>query len=387
MTLPATGLAALLGDVSFADFTRDIWGAQAQVIDGPADRFAGLIASSDIDRILRFVRPRPPQDMMLVKASRHYDVNWIDPDGSPRSDQVRTAWEQGYSIVLNDVARYWEPVARYCAALRADLHHPVDANLYLTPPATQGFDPHYDIMDVFVLQLEGAKEWHLWGAGADLPLADEHRAIDPATLAPPIWTGMLTPGQALYIPRGHVHAARATEVASLHLTIGVKVVTWLDLAKAALTHARDDRRFREALPPGFFGDQAGLAAGMAERVPALTPFLSAEAGLAGLAKALLDAAPLPRDDLLAAAAPLDLDAPLVRREGMVCTIAGDAAHAVLRYNGGMLAGPAKIGPAIAWIAAREAWRPAELPALADKERLVLANRLLREGVVERVANG
>lgn len=379
-----TGLAALLGGQS-GSFVDEVWGREARLIDGAPDRFAGLVASSDIDRILRFGRPRPPSDMLLVKASRHYDINWINPDGTARSDQVRAAWDKGYSIVLNDVARYWEPVARFCAALQADLHHPVDANLYLTPPGTQGFDPHYDVMDVFVLQLEGAKDWRLWGPGRDLPLADEHTAIDVAAIGDPVWVGTLRPGQALYIPRGHIHAARATDVASLHLTIGVKVVTWLDLIAAAADGARSDRRFREALPPGFLGQAAGLAEGMAARVAALPGFLSAAAGLAGLAGRLFDSAGLPRDDLLAEVAPVDLAQRLTRRAGMVCTIAGDDAHAVLRYNGGTLAGPAKIRAAIALIAAQDSWAPADLPALENRERLVLANRLVREGVVERAA--
>lgn len=383
-----TGLAALL-DGQSASLIDDIWGRETRLIDGAPDRFAGLIASSDIDRILRFGRLRLPADMLLVKASRHYDVNWINPDGTARSEQVRAAWDKGYSIVLNDVARYWEPVARFCAALQADLHHPVDANLYFTPPGTQGFDPHYDVMDVFVLQLEGVKDWSLWGRGRDLPLADEHAAIDAAAIGDPVWAGTLGAGQALYIPRGHIHAARATDVASLHLTIGVKVVTWLDLIAAAADSARSDRRFREALPPGFLGQAAGQAAGLAEgmaaRVAVLPGFLSAAAGLAGLAGRLFDSAGLPRDDLLAEAAPLDLAQRLTRRAGMVCTTAGDDAHAVLRYNNGMLAGPAKIRPAIALIAAQDSWTPADLPALGDRERLVLANRLMRDGVVERAA--
>lgn len=379
-----SGLADLLGNLSGAEFARDVWGREARVIDGAPSRFAGLIASSDIDRILRFVRPQPPRDMMLVKASKHFDVNWIDADGTPRSDQVRAAWEQGYSIVLNDIARYWEPVARFCAALQADLHHPVDANLYLTPPGTQGFDPHYDVMDVFVLQLEGAKQWSLWDAGADRPLADEHRAVDPARLPAPRWSEMLVAGQVLYIPRGGVHAARATDVASLHLTIGVKVVTWLDLIAAAGQGARDDRRFRDALPPGFLGNAHSLDEAMAERVAAVVPYLTATAGVAGLATRLLDAAPLPRADLLAPKGELNLQSLLVRRDGVICTVVADPTQAALRYNGGILVGPAKIGPAISWIAAAPRWRPTDLPALSDKERLVLANRLLREGVVERV---
>lgn len=35
---------------------------------------------------------------------------------------------------------------------------------YLTPPGTQGFAPHYDDIEAFVLQLEGKKKWKLYNA-------------------------------------------------------------------------------------------------------------------------------------------------------------------------------------------------------------------------------
>jgi lysine-specific demethylase/histidyl-hydroxylase NO66 len=34
--------------------------------------------------------------------------------------------------------------------------------MYLTPPGTQGFAPHYDDVEVFILQLEGKKRWRLY---------------------------------------------------------------------------------------------------------------------------------------------------------------------------------------------------------------------------------
>ena len=33
---------------------------------------------------------------------------------------------------------------------------------YLTPPGSQGFAPHYDDIEAFVLQLEGKKHWRLY---------------------------------------------------------------------------------------------------------------------------------------------------------------------------------------------------------------------------------
>ena len=36
------------------------------------------------------------------------------------------------------------------------------ANVYLTPPGTQGFAPHYDDIEAFLIQLEGKKHWRLY---------------------------------------------------------------------------------------------------------------------------------------------------------------------------------------------------------------------------------
>ena len=40
-----------------------------------------------------------------------------------------------------------------------DIGHPVQANAYITPPGNRGFDFHYDVHDVFVLQVSGTKRW------------------------------------------------------------------------------------------------------------------------------------------------------------------------------------------------------------------------------------
>jgi ribosomal protein L16 Arg81 hydroxylase len=39
---------------------------------------------------------------------------------------------------------------------------PYAEDRYLTPPGTQGFAPHYDDIEAFILQTEGAKRWRLY---------------------------------------------------------------------------------------------------------------------------------------------------------------------------------------------------------------------------------
>jgi lysine-specific demethylase/histidyl-hydroxylase NO66 len=53
-------------------------------------------------------------------------------------------------------------VWKLCATLQEFLGSFVGTNMYLTPQGTQGFAPHYDDVEVFIMQLEGKKRWRLY---------------------------------------------------------------------------------------------------------------------------------------------------------------------------------------------------------------------------------
>ena len=104
----------------------------------------------------------------------------------------------------------------------------------------QGFAPHYDDVDVFIVHTAGHKRWRIY---KPLPVA-----ILPATSSPdfderqdeigaPILDVVLKPGDLLYLPRGTIHQAEALPGrAALHVTISANQrKTWADfLAAAAL---------------------------------------------------------------------------------------------------------------------------------------------------------
>lgn len=48
------------------------------------------------------------------------------------------------------------------ATLQEYFHCMVGINVYLTPPNSQGFAPHFDDIEAFVLQIEGKKRWKLY---------------------------------------------------------------------------------------------------------------------------------------------------------------------------------------------------------------------------------
>ena len=107
---------------------------------------------------------------------------------------------------------------RRCTAfsqdLAADLGHPVQVNAYVTPPQSRGFSDHYDVHDVFVLQIEGEKRWPIHAPIH--PVTPAHPALDrparPTSKRPPRAEprprcGPASRATASTCPRGYLHAA------------------------------------------------------------------------------------------------------------------------------------------------------------------------------------
>lgn len=376
-------LSQILDPIQPSQFFAEFWGKRSLRLPGARDRFSDLFSSAKIGQILYYLRPQPPDGMALVKGSRYCDSRWTNDDGSPHPERVRAAWLDGYTLVINNLGRLWEPVAQFAAALTEELHHRVDVNLYYTPPGSQGFEAHFDVMDAFILQLEGSKIWEVRGAAAVLPLPDEHAPLRPDHLPPLVFEEELQEGSVLYIPRGHVHAARTAAVPSLHLTVGIQTVTWIDLFSAAVAAARKDDQFREALPPGFFNGAPGLEEGFRARLAELPRHLCLADSLAHLAEQSIVGQPPPAgDDLLKPAQDLTPSSILHRRPGVLCHLIERPGQAVIQYSGGKIAGPAKIAPALRYIATHPSFAASSLPGeLNERERLVLLRRLIRDGLL------
>ena len=163
-------------------------------------------------------------------------------DDQVSDDKLVRLFADGSTMVLQALHRVWPPIIDFCLDLAAELGHPVQANAYITPPQNQGFSNHYDVHDVFVLQIAGEKEWTIHAPVHPAPLRDQpwtdrRAAVERRAGEPPLIQTVLRPGDCLYLPRGFLHAARACGGVSSHLTLGVHTWTRYTLAERLLQHA------------------------------------------------------------------------------------------------------------------------------------------------------
>ncbi|UJA20461.1 cupin [Thermoleophilia bacterium SCSIO 60948] len=310
-------------------------------------------------------------------------------------DKVLAALADGSTLVLQGLHRTWPPLVEFATRLADELGHPAQINAYITPPQNQGFAPHHDVHDVFVLQIAGRKRWTVHPPVVTDPLSNQPFDAYKAQIADrvpeePAIDTVLEPGDALYLPRGTVHSAVAQGDVSIHLTIGVHPLTRYDLVRQLLDAVQDDPRLRASLPVGQdLDDPEVLEPHLEATVEALTEALSevpADRVARRIGSNLMGRtrpepiAPLAQ---LAAADGLESQTRLRRRAALRHRITLDEARDRVRleFMDRSLEFPAATAEAVAFILDRDEFSPGELPGLDEADGLTLARRLLREGVV------
>ncbi|MET9541079.1 cupin domain-containing protein [Streptomyces sp. NPDC006553] len=280
-TLPDTAddiggrvLETRLIHLSREEFARDVWGRTPLLTRGAGD-FSDLFSAASVDELISRRGLRTPFLRVAKDGSTAPESSFTSSGGVGASvaDQLddTALWRSfvdGSTLVLQALQRTWEPITDFATRLGTELGHPVQANAYVTPPQNRGFDDHYDVHDVFVLQITGTKRWILHEPVHPDPLRDEpwteHRAaVAGAARGEAYIDTVLGPGDVLYLPRGWLHAAEAQGAVSIHLTLGVH--TWTrhalaeQLVQSALDLLREDPEMRRSLPLGVEGPGAELA--------------------------------------------------------------------------------------------------------------------------------
>ncbi len=396
----ATGHPALRRLVADPErFARDAWG-RAAVLTPAADLgrdVFDLFDDAAVDELVSSRGLRTPFIRVAKDGSTLPTRDFTSGGGvgAGIADQVDDSklsalFADGATLVLQALHRTWPPLIDFTQQLATELGHPVQVNAYVTPPQSRGFDDHYDVHDVVVLQVSGRKRWRIHepvhpAPLRDQPWTDRREAVAEAAATPPLIDAVMQPGDCLYLPRGYLHAATALGDVSTHLTFGVHTWTRHALARTMLDRAlldvAGDLDVRTSLPLGAqVGNPRDVAPDVElvrDRLLQAIGGLSADDVAAVLAsRSQASGRPDPIGPLaqLRAARSLTDDVPIVLRSHLESRLETHDDGVRLTTRAGVLELAAEDAAAVEMLLAGD-------PVTAGALGLELTQRLLRAGVV------
>ncbi|XP_050677871.1 bifunctional lysine-specific demethylase and histidyl-hydroxylase NO66 [Leptidea sinapis] len=215
------------------EFLNKIWEKKPLHISRKnSNYYKDLITTPMIDNMLR---------NESIQFTKNIDItSYIDgkrethnPEGRAHPHLVWDFYLNGCSIRLLNPQTYIPQLHLLNATLQEFFNSFVGANAYLTPPDSQGFAPHYDDIEAFILQTEGKKHWRIYRPREEnevLPRVSSKNFSDEE-IGEPILEITLEAGDMLYFPRGYIHQGITINGEhSLHVTISMyQKHSWADL--------------------------------------------------------------------------------------------------------------------------------------------------------------
>lgn len=362
---------------------------------GEPDRYAELLTLESLDR---FIASADLREGMLDLTSHHDRLtrdSYVDARGRVVGPAVTELYMKGATIILPHLHDSMANLGEFCRSLEEIFSCHVQTNVYLTPRAgedgraNQGFPPHYDNHDVFVMQVSGAKAWRLYDVPVEIPYRGEPFDITRHEPGPVSRQFTLGPGECAYIPRGLMHdAENVGDEPSLHITVGLITKTWADLMLEAISElALAEPEFRRSLPPGFAARDFDRAAAQA-RFDRLVGLIAESASMDGAFDLLADnfmraRRPNIAGVVAAAQRPINGATRFRRRRFVPWTLAEDEGRIALVGPGDDLYFDPADGDALEVALSGAPFGIAGLPC-AEPERL--ARALWAAGYLERIAD-
>lgn len=257
----------MISPLSVEDFMSKTWEKEPVfVCRKTPDYYSALLSTPQIDEMLRnnsiiFGKNLDVTSYTNGERETHNSV------GRALPHVVWDFYENKCSIRLLNPQTYCKNLHTVNAMMQEYFGCFVGANAYLTPPDSQGFAPHFDDIEAFILQIEGQKKWKVYKPrlpAEELPRFSS-RNLTEEELDKPVMEVTLKAGDMLYFPRGYIHqGCTDPDYHSLHVTISVyQRNSFADLLEKALPVAlhsaiKSDIELRKGLPLNMI-NQFGFA--------------------------------------------------------------------------------------------------------------------------------
>ncbi|WP_330343200.1 cupin domain-containing protein [Streptomyces sp. NBC_00557] len=211
----------------------------------------GVLSLRRLDELVQLEIIRPPYLRVNLKGqgvpekgfTRTITVQGTDVTDTVDAQKVYELFRAGATIVWSSLNHVDSSLRRFTQVISDRFGARTDCVAFLTPAGKQGFSPHHDPVDLFIVQTEGTKRWRLW----DPPQVRQAQAASYTAeqLGEPVIDVLLEPGDVLYLPYDTPHAAAAEDLASVHLSIMIRPRMWKDLLRQTFDELTADPEFNE----------------------------------------------------------------------------------------------------------------------------------------------
>lgn len=213
-------LEELLAPHSLQDFCETHLSREPYAAPFKAARFKNLINWELIESILT-----SKYDNCWLAQQGHLPDQKELSTGQLTPEQARENFKKGRTVLVRHAEKAHPVLEDIAQDFSRLFQAPIDIQLYCTPAGQEGFNWHYDLEEVFVIQTSGEKEFYLRKntlsprprfMPKDLEFEKETNRTEIRCL--------LKEGDWLYIPSGFWHKAKAI-TDSFHMSVGV-MPTW-----------------------------------------------------------------------------------------------------------------------------------------------------------------
>ncbi len=383
-----------LSPFNFDYFLQEYWENKLLHIKrNNSDYYKSLFSIEEVDALLDS-NNLTSEHVKVVKNQEYLTRNRYEHlDKSIYLNQLYSHYSDGYTIVMNEMDLFWNPLKSLCRSISNSTSCPTNAKMFFSPKDSQGLFPHFDTHDVYILQIHGKKYWTLYDAPVETPMtASQQMVFQKEQLSNPK-VKTLEAGDMMYIPRGVPHEAFTSDESSLHITICVYPTQWIDLLTKSIQQlAHTNLALRKSLPFGYLNNDSwtsDLAKNFNTKFQELlkeeTPKATLGHGMILLSEEKRNKQKVSLDGHFRELDKIDklnLETILRKREGMNCSVQVIGNFCRIIYPGNVIKGPAKIEEAFQFIASNnKPFRLNDIPSVSDSNKVKLAARLIRGGLL------
>jgi len=215
--------SVVLDPVAESEFFANYWEKQPlHIARSSANPFENMISASAVEGLISTNEFFYPSIQLSHAGQTIPAEEYTDENKKIIGGRVVEGYRRGDTIVMTHVHKLHKNLMDLCRSVQRSFMMRCQTNVYLSPPGNQGFNPHFDTHDVFILQVNGSKTFNFYSGGSSFPTSADSFNSEINKIGSQTESIVLTAGDTLYIPRGFTHDAVASnDEPSLHVTLGV----------------------------------------------------------------------------------------------------------------------------------------------------------------------